>query len=78
MKTAKDKIRDWCAAQDELGTRPPLGEPYLTVLSDYPEPMVQVEIHARAAFWPRSLFEDDWPTAERELRRFFIDLPGRG
>ena len=68
---AKDRIRAWFTGHS-------LGEPYITGLNDYPEPQLQIELDARAAFWPRALFEQDWPAAERELERFFVSLARGG
>lgn len=76
---AKDRIREWYAS---VGGTEPETRLHLTVLSDYEkradfgfQVQIQVEIDARAAFWPRVMFETDWPAAEAELVRFFIDGP---
>jgi hypothetical protein len=81
MSGPKERIREWfrdkqSAVAEAHGL--PLSYEFATEhviisgLTDYPEPMLQVEYQARAAFWPRSMFEHDWEQAEQELERFFF------
>lgn len=82
--TAKGRVREWFAAQADISdyfrtpTETEPGGLRLTVLADYPEPQLQVEFRARAAFWPVAMFEQRWPEAEAELVRFFDELGRRG
>lgn len=74
MSGPKDRIREWFFERNLIEKA---DEVVITGLTDYPEPMLQVEHRARAAFWPRAMFEQQWPEADGQLHRFFVVLAAK-